>query len=462
MIVLTNTKKLVNNLLVTDSKICGKLKIDMNTKIVTLLLFLFCIAKTNAQQSLSIEEAIKIALENNYEIKIASNDLKTDQINNAIGNAGMLPTLTANVVDNNNVQNLSQIRLDGTENSLNNAKSNSLTYGVGLSWTVFDGMSMFARRDQLHELEKLGESELKLSILTKISDVYTTYYDLVQQQQQLAALDSTLVISNQRLTLAENRFSIGKASKLEVLNAQVDLNTDKVTLLRQKELFTNTKILLNQILARDTKIDFTVTTIFKVDGDLKLNELTDLAQKQNPQLEAQIINKRVAELQLKQVKATRYPTIRVNTGYNFTETESSLGFTTQSSARGLNYGFTASLNLFDGFAQHRNEKIAHLAIENAKLQIDQQNLNLETQLATAYQTYLTNLELIELEKNNETIAKQNLAITLDKFHIGTITTLEFRTAQLNYVNATVRYTNAQFQAKISEIGLKELAGKLDY
>src|SRR5690606_34241475 len=97
-----------------------------------------------------------------------------------------------------------------------------------------------------------------------------------------------------------------------------------VTLLRQKELFTNTKILLNQILARDTKIDFTVTTIFKVDGDLKLNELTDLAQKQNPQLEAQIINKRVAELQLKQVKATRYPTIRVNTGYNFTETESSL------------------------------------------------------------------------------------------------------------------------------------------
>lgn len=434
----------------------------MNTKIVTLLLFLFCIAKTNAQQSLSIEEAIKIALENNYEIKIASNDLKVDQINNAIGNAGMLPTLTANVVDNNNVQNLSQIRLDGTENSLNNAKSNSLTYGVGLSWTVFDGMIMFARRDQLHELEKLGESELKLNILTKISDVYTTYYDLVQQQQQLAALDSTLVISNQRLTLAENRFSIGKASKLEILNAQVDLNTDKVTLLKQKELFANTKILLNQILARDTKIDFTVTTIFKVDGDLKLNELTDLAQKQNPQLEAQIINKRVAELQLKQVKATRYPTIRVNTGYNFTETESSLGFTTQSSARGLNYGFTASLNLFDGFAQHRNEKIAHLAIENAKLQIDQQNLNLETQLATAYQTYLTNLELIELEKNNETIAKQNLAITLDKFHIGTITTLEFRTAQLNYVNATVRYTNAQFQAKISEIGLKELAGKLDY
>lgn len=427
-----------------------------------LVLVLLSATSLQAQQTLSIEEALKTALENNYEIKIASNDLKASQTNNTIGNAGMLPTLTATVTDNNNVQNLSQIRLDGTENSLDNAKSNSLNYGVGLGWTIFDGMSMFAKKEQLEELQKLGESQLKLSILTKIADVYATYYDLVQQQQQLAALDSTLVISNQRLDLAQNRFSIGKASKLEVLNAQVDLNTDKVTLLKQKELFTNTKILLNQILARDTKIDFKVTDVFKVDTELELAELNNLAQKQNPQLEAQIINKRVAELQLKQVKSTRYPTIRVNTGYNFTETESSLGFTTQSSAKGFNYGFSASLNLFDGFAQHRNEKIAHLAIDNAKLQIEQQNLNIQTQLATAFQTYLTNLELIELEKTNQAIAKQNLAITLDKFHIGTITTLEFRTAQLNFVNATVRYSDAQFQAKLSEIALKELAGKLDY
>lgn len=436
----------------------------MNTKIVirSLILFLICIVKTNAQGVLTIEDALKTALENNYDIKIAANNLKVNQTNNSIGNAGMLPTLTANVVDNNNIQNLSQIRLDGTENSLNNAKNNSLNYGVSLGWTIFDGMSMFAKREQFQELQKLGESQLKLNILTKIADVYATYFDLVQQQQQLAALDSTLVISNQRLTLAQNRFSIGQASKLEVLNAQVDLNTDKVTLLKQKELFANTKILLNQILARDTKIDFQVSTIFNVDAHLKLDELSNLAQKQNPQLQAQIINKRVAELQLKQVKATRYPTIRVNTAYNFSETESSLGFVTQSSSRGFNYGLSASLNLFDGFAQHRNEKIANLAIENAKLQIEQQNLNLETQLATAYQTYLTNLELIKLEETNQAIAKQNLAITLDKFHIGTITTLEFRTAQLNFVNATVRYTNAQFQAKLSEIALKELAGNMSF
>jgi len=434
----------------------------LNKWFLSLILFFICIFNSNAQQSLSIEDALKIALENNYEIQIASNNLKVNQTNNTIGNAGMLPKVTASVVDNNNIQNLSQTRSDGTVNSVNNGKSNSLTYGVGLDWTIFDGMKMFAKKDQLEELQKLGESTLRQNILTKIGDVYATYYDLVQQQQQLKALDSTLIISDQRLTLAQNRFNIGKASKLEVLNAQVDLNTDKVTLLKQKELYNNTKILLNQILARDAKIDFKVIDFVQVDASLKLDELIDLAQKQNPQLEAQIINKRVAELQLKQIKSTRYPTVKVNSGYNFSETQSSLGFTTQTSARGLNYGFSASLNLFDGLSQHRNEKIANLAIENAEIQIKQQSQALETQLATAYQTYLTNLELISLEANNEAIARKNLEITLDKFHIGTITTLEFRTAQLNYINATVRYSNAQYQAKLSEIALKELAGNLNY
>ena len=423
---------------------------------------LFGVVTSNAQEILTLENAVKIALENNYEIKIATNTLSIEKTNVAIGNAGMLPTVTATVLDNNSIQNSSQIRQDGTKTELDNAKNNSLTYGVGLDWTVFDGMRMFARLDQLKELQKLGEAQLKLTVVTRISDVNAAYYNLVQQQQQLAALDTTIVISNQRLTLAQNRFTIGKASKLEVLNAQVDLNTDQVALLRQKELYANSKILLNQLMARDVATDFKVINELEVDALLLLPELKALAEKQNPQLEAQIINKRVAELELKQIKAARYPTVRVNTAYNFSESQSSLGFVAQSQSRGLNYGFSASLNLFDGFAQNRNEKIAKIQIENSKLNIDQQSLALSAQLATSYQTYVTNLELIALEEKNEAIAKQNLNITLDKFRIGTITTLEFRTAQLNYVNAKVRYSNAQFQGKLSEIALRELAGNLNF
>jgi len=245
-----------------------------------------------------------------------------------------------------------------------------------------------------------------------------------------------------------------------VLNAKVDLNTDLTTILRQKELFVNTKIRLNEILARDTNADFKVIDEISLGEPLFLPELESLAQKQNPLLQAQIINKNIAQLQLKQVRAGRYPTIVASTGYVFSESESSLGFTTSTNSRGWNYGFSARLNIFDGFTQNQNEKIAKIQIENTDLEIEQQKQTLQSQLGTTYQTYLTNISLIELERSNETIAKENLDITMEKFRIGTIPTIEFRTAQLNYINAIVRYSNAKFQAKLSEISLKEFAGNL--
>lgn len=432
----------------------------MNKVLIYLFLFFLASPWVRAQELLTVEEAVKIALENNYQIRIASNMLEIDKTGVNIGNAGMLPVVGATLNSNNSIQNSSQTRADGNLVELDNAKNNSLNYGVGLDWTIFDGFRMFARYDQLKELEKLGEAQLKQAVLTRVSDVMIGYYDLVQQHQQLVALDSTIVISEQRLKLANNRFTIGKASKLEVLNAQVDLNTDLTLMLRQKEMIANSKIRLNEILARDTKIDFNVIEEISLDEPLSLPQLESLAEKQNPVLQAAIINKNIARLDLKQIKAERYPSIIVSTGYVFNESESSLGFTTSAESQGWNYGLSARLKIFEGFTQNQNEKIARIRVDNSSLLIEEQRQTLKSQLGTAYKSYLTNISLIELEKSNEAIAKDNLDITIEKFKIGTIPTIEFRTAQLNYIRAIVRYSDAKFQAKLSEISLKEFAGIL--
>lgn len=427
------------------------------------LLSLFVISlPLQAQELLTVEEAVKIALENNYQIRVAENELEIDRTGVSIGNAGMLPTVGVAATNNNSIQNSTQTRADGNLIELDDARNYNLNYGVVMDWTIFDGFRMFARYDQLKELEKLGEAQLQQTILERVSDVMITYFDLVQQQQQLSALDSTMVISMQRVELADNRWTIGRASKLEVLNAQVDLNTDRTTLLRQQEDYRNTKIRLNEIMARDPKIDFVVIDEIPVDEKLFLPELETLAAQQNPLLQAQVINNNIARLNLKQVRAGRYPTVVATTGYQFNESESSLGFTTSASSRGWNYGLSARLNIFDGFNQNRNEQIARIQIENSEIRIEQQTMELQAQLNRAYQTYLTNINLVELERENEEIARENLDITVEKFRIGTIPTIEFRTAQLNYINAIVRHSNAKFQAKLSEISLKEFAGILSF
>ena len=175
----------------------------MHTKnrICILLLWLGGLAFGFAQEVLTVDEAVKIALENNYQIKTARNDLKIDELGVSPGQAGMLPQLGANLTDNNSVQSLTQVRNDGTVQDRDNVKNSSFNYGVALEWTIFDGFSMFANFEQLKETQKLGEAELKQAILTKVGEIMITYYDLVQQQQQLSALDSTLSVSYTHLTL---------------------------------------------------------------------------------------------------------------------------------------------------------------------------------------------------------------------------------------------------------------------
>ncbi len=411
---------------------------------------------------LTLEEALGQTLKSNFDIQLAANDLKISETNVYRGNAGMLPNLALVATTNDNFTNTTQTQSDGSTRELDNSKNNSMSYGAALNWTLFDGFKMFARYDELKQTQIQSEKQLQIKILEKVNEVYTVYYDLVQQQKLFTALDTAVVISKQRLDIAENRYQIGKASKLEVLNAKVDLNTDITTLTKQKEYYYNAKVRLNRAISRDAfDLNFIVESNVGINWDLQLVDLLLQLDAQNPELQLAIINADIAQLQYKQLRADRYPTLQLNSGYTFSESESSLGFVSKSSGRGWNYGFSARLNLFDGQRQSQREKIARIDIDNAQILVERQRQFIETELMMAFQTYSTNLELVNLEGKNEEIAKQNLEITMDKFEIGTITTMEFRTAQLNYINAVVRNNNAQYQAKLSEVILKVLVGKLD-
>ena len=427
-----------------------------------LLLFIGIPLWSQNQPILTLEEAVALTLENNFDIRIAKNDLKIDEENVTIGNAGMLPRINGTVTNNNTILNQTQTQASGNEIEIDGARNININYGVGIEWTIFDGFRMFARHNQLKELQNLGATELKLSVLSRVSAVYQTYFTLATQQQQLKMIDSIISVSEFRLKTAKNRFTIGKASKLEVLNAEVDLNADQSTKIQLQEQYGVSKVMLNELLVRPLDTDFKVADVISIDNSLLLPDLLSSAEKQNPQLQLQYINKKIQEYELKQVKSNRYPTVSISGGYNLIRSQSPFGFVTESTGRNFNYGFTASLNLFDGFNQNRNEKVSKIQLENTQLQIERQTQQIQSQVASLYQSYLSNLSLLELEKKNESIAKQNMEITLEKFKIGSVAPIEFRTAQENYGNAVIRLTTAELLTKQSEISLKELVGSLTF
>lgn len=426
------------------------------------LLFLYLpFGDVSAQQKLNLKDAITIALENNYNIKLSNNESQISKNNLGYANSGFLPSLTGNLSDVNNIQTSKVDLANGETREANNAKSSSLNYGVSLNWKIFDGFKMFADYNQLQELEKLGNLNAQLTVQTTIANVIEAYYNLASQKKQLASLQTALEVSTVRLKNANARYTLGKGSKLELLAAKVDLNTDTSQLLMQQDQIKTGKIKLNQLMARNLQTDFDINDDIIIDTGLVYENLKTLADSQSPDLKTAEINQKISEIYVKQVKANRFPVISLNSGYNFAKnTSPPTGFALRSNNRGFNYGLTASINIFNGFQQTRSEKNAKLSLENANLSLAQVKQDIDAQLINSFQNYQTGLQLISLEKKNVEVAEENLNITLEKYKLGSIVPLELREAQRNFMNANARYANALYQAKISEITLKEITGTI--
>jgi len=420
-------------------------------------LIIGCTQLAAAQDTLRLQDAITIALKNNYDIRLVNNDVQIAKNNRNAGNAGMLPSLAGTFSEGGSRQNTVQTPATGDERRANGVRSTNQSYGVALDWTIFDGLQMFANYDRLKELEKQGTVNAKQAVLSTISDVVTAYYAIVRQQQLVKATDSALKISLLRVTIADNKLKIGRGSKLDVLTAKVDYNADTTLYLQQKNLLNTSRITLNQLVARDLNIIFFADEKLNIENDLKLAELEAQTQQLNPDLQNAFINKKIAELNLKQVKGQRYPTVAINSGYEFSRSTSPTGFNQKFKANGLTYGLTASLNVFNGFLQRQNERNAKVQINSSELSLEKTKQDVNALLISTYQNYLTNLDLLRVETGNVDLAKQNLEITFEKYRLGSISPLELREAQRNSINAIIRFLDAQYQAKISEINLKEVA-----
>lgn len=414
-----------------------------------------------AQEKLTLRQAITIALQNNYDIKISKNDINIAKNNSTIGNAGMLPSIEGNYSNGGSIQNTKQTPVTGPDKVIRGAKSTNNNLGAELNWTVFDGFSMFANYDKLKALQEQGELNSRLIILNTISDVISAYYDIVRQQQLVTAADSSMDVSVLRSNIAKIKLQLGKGSKLDLLAAQVDYNADTSTYLQTKNSLQLAKVRLNQLMVSDIGANFEVTEMIDLDTGLIYSQLAALTKQQNPNVQNAFINQKIASLNLKSIRGARYPMISLNSGYSRANSTSPTGFNQKFEANGFTYGVTAKINIFNGFLQRQQERNAKIEIDNSLLNLNKTQLTVNAQLLTAFENYQTYLDLVKLEQRNLDIAKENLDITLAKYRLGSIAPLELREAQRNAIEAKNRFIEMQYQAKVAETTLKEISGTIN-
>ncbi len=416
--------------------------------------------KVQAQDTLTVQQAIALALQNNYSIIIASNEALIAEKNNTLGNAGFLPNVSANFSQTNNVNNTKQQFFSGDTREGKGVNSNSLNANIQMNWTVFDGMSMFVNRQKLGEFEAIGELNSRIQIEKTVSQVIVAYYDIVQRQKQIAAIRNAIEISAERKKISEERLSIGSGSGLELLQAQVDINADSSALLRQEYALANSKIVLNELLARIPETSFLVSGKIELQQGLVYDELLQKVTAQNPEIAIAKRNATIAALNQKQTRSNYLPGVSLNSGYTFSRSTSEIGILQYSQNSGINYGLTARWTIFNGLENKRLTQVAKINSSNLENQRLQTELRIKSDLYQIYTAYLSYSNLQRIEKENLGVANQNLFIATEKMRIGTISAIELREAQRNLVDAEFRLVMTEYEAKLAETELLRLSGQL--
>jgi len=412
--------------------------------------------------TLRLDAAVQRAIDENPEAQIARRQVDIAENNVSVGNAGFLPTVTGQAGYTETISSSDQTFLTGETQSTDGAKTTQSNAGADVRWTVFDGLRPFATYDRLgaERNRQAAATTEQLEVLT--ADVIDTYYDVARQQQQLQVLREALSISRERLRIVEVQREVGSASDLAVRQARVDLNADSAAVLRQQTTLANAKSQLNQLLGRseDASTRYAVTSTIEVDTTLGYASLQGTAFQESPALAQAREALRVAQAEQRELRADFFPTVDLTAGLGYSQLDAESGFLQESNSTEFSYGVSLSFDLFDGLNRWRRTQNAEIRATNARLAIEDVRSRLVTALTSAYERYQNRLRLVELERQNLASVRANVDVALEQFELGTITSVELREVQEQFIEAESRLLTAQFEAKRAEVELLRLSGQL--
>ena len=431
----------------------------------TLLAAFFFFSFLNLRaQVITLEEAIATALKNNYDIRLARLDSTSAAIDRSYVFAAFIPQVNGLVSKTWNSNDQKAKLQNGTDREASGIRSNNLNASVNMNWLLFDGLRMFATKEKVEELEVLGGLTLKNTITESLASLINTYYNIVQAKQQLKAVEEQMTISSERVTLAERKLSVGLGTKQELLQAQLDLNAQRASRIRELTSIEQLKQLLNQLMSVDPTTSYDVLDTIPINMNMTLEDVLNTAQMSNPSLLVAKKNIDIANLTLKEFKGDFFPTISFNSAYTFAKQNNSTVVNPAqalfSQNRGFNYGFTASIPILNNFNVRRQVKQAKLGIETQEVAYLSQKLQVELAVYYAFKSYEFQKQSLMLEESNIQLAKENVTIAFERFRLGVSTYIELREAQISLADAYNRLIEARYNTKVAETALLRLKGDL--
>ncbi len=428
------------------------------------ILAMVFVSNVHAQKQVVLEEVIKLALEQNYDVLIAGNMLEAAAMDNHYAYGAFLPQINGigTVLSNNNNQKLEFE--DAVRNNSGLAESSNLAASVQLNWVLFDGTRMFATRSRINEIERQGEINVRDQMVNTVAQIINNYYNIIQQKQQLKALRELTLLNEERVQLADRKLQVGTGIKQELLQAKLDLNAQRTQIINQKTSIEQLKNELNVLVGMRLPNQYEVSDTIIINLDISKDEIKNNIESTNFLLQSIRADLGIAHLILRERRAEYFPTVSFNSAYNYSFTDNITlinpfqALTNRSN--GFNYGLTLNVPILNNLNTQRLVQQAKIIVNQQQLIYDQQRATIQTAVDNAYVSYDNAKDILLIEEENILLAKENVSIAMESFKRGVATFIELRTAQQSLEEAYTRLINARYLAKLAETELLRLNGGL--
>ena len=425
------------------------------------ILFILSVS-INAQNSLSLENALAITLKENIDIKIKTNELNQVENYEKVGVLGVLPRIKINGSASTNKGNSSIEFATNDFPSIDdvNSESTSLNGNIEFSYNLFNGLGSIYTYQKLKKQSDLKSTELLIQIEQALIKTAKQYYDIAYLQEQNKILNELLDVSKERYERIKVQSEFGNASKLDLLSAEIDLNKDSVNLINSDYNLLLAKNQLNQTLNRQLTLDFYVENKVEINSNLVYADLNKQIQNNNNNILFQQYLIEVSKKDKKINSVSILPKINISGQYGYNNTESNTSLILDQTNLGLTGYINFTWDIFDGMAKRKITQNKKIEIESNKLQLTAIKQEIQKEFNSTFKQYSNSINLIDIEKRNQVTSEKFFERAKEQFYQGQLSRNDFRVAQIDLSMSKNRLNQTLYTAKIAELNLYRLSGKI--
>ncbi|MDD4544677.1 MAG: TolC family protein [Bacteroidales bacterium] len=446
----------------------------MNTKKIGLLILLSfaavnLFAQNNIDLELDLNTSLKIAMDNNPNIKIAELEIQRVDYSRKEAIGALLPSVNAQGSYTDNVMKQvmfmpeSFAALMGGQRFLEMGYKNSYTGAISAQLPLVNFTIWQNLKNKQTEIDLIIE-KTRASKIEMRKQVKDAYFALLLTKSSLNVLEKSYTNALETLKNIENSYKQGVVSEYDYIRAQVSVNNLNPTLINARNSLDLAKMQLKMILSLPSNINIIVNEELDTYSN-KIHSVNTLdinnALVENTELKQMDLNIISLRNQLKLINTQHLPSLTATGNYIYQTQSEDFKFKDYHWVSSASIGLNLNIPLFAGMTKINQAKQVKISINALELQKDYLKEGMSLSVQAAVNSMNAAKEQLIANKDAIKQAQRGYEIAKVRYEVGTGTLLELNDSELSMTQSNLNYQQSLYNYLSAQANLEKVMGVIE-